>query len=105
MLQHAPQHRGLATSTDSTYKYAKIYFGIWGLTNDIDSFDDLIAQNREDILCAKDTWFQFGTWLHSTGRHIQNQKKKQNCARRMKIHIGHMVAAGVFTVKLPVNHV
>ena len=75
MLQHAPQHRGLATSTDSTYKYAKIYFGIWGLTNDIDSFDDLIAQNREDILCAKDTWFQFGTWLHSTGRQIQNQKK------------------------------
>ena len=76
--QHAPAHRGLATSTDTTYKYAKLYFDIFGMSNlgeDFELFDELINQNRQDILCDKAMWILFGTWLHTHCRQLKDQAK------------------------------
>ncbi|MGD0521096.1 MAG: hypothetical protein ABSA48_07550 [Terracidiphilus sp.] len=38
-------------------------------------------------------------------RHIQEQKKKQNRIGGVQAQIGHMVTAGIFAIKLPVDHV
>lgn len=68
--------RGLASSTDKTHLYSKVYFNIFALTQDFEaSFDELIEQDRHEILCDKAVWQQFGIWLHSYGRQISDPAK------------------------------
>lgn len=72
---YAQAGRGSAVSTDATLRYSKIYFDNFATSKRISTFDELIADDREDILCHVPFWREFATWLHSHGRQISNNEK------------------------------
>jgi hypothetical protein len=75
MATYAQAQRGLAGNTANTLRYAKVYFNVYGASKDFDTFDELLENDRSDILCDVATWREFATWLHSYGRQISNQSK------------------------------
>ena len=75
VASYPPAERGHATSTKTTYRYAKMYFDIFGLTQGFDSLDEMLAADRVGIMCDVAMWREFATWLHTYGRQISNQDK------------------------------
>jgi hypothetical protein len=71
----APARRGLSANTDTTYKYAKVYFNHFAALKEYDTFDEMLENDRSDILCDVSMWREFATWLHSHGRQISNPEK------------------------------
>ena len=72
---YAQAGRGLSASTESTHKYSKLYFNVFGHSKAFDSFDEMLENDNGDILCNVAMWREFATWLHSYGRQISNQNR------------------------------
>ena len=64
--------RGLAKSTKIANRYALLYYDIFGMTKQYSPFEEMLADENEEILCDTNMWRQFGTWLHSHGRQISD---------------------------------